>query len=154
MSRWIAVALGGVFLALSCASAQQQTAAPRQVTQSQAVQTQAVPVQSDAIMIGQSMYDVVAIMKKHGKSPGAGFQVARQGEGAEEIKHISCVLDEKQAIAAICYKAGTEHVTSLSVVFSHRSQFTGRADQIWVSVRKITFHADGSHSLQFEAPAK
>lgn len=102
-------------------------------------------------MVGQRLAEVAAILRKQGKEQGGGFQMARNFEGAEEIKHISCVLDE-QAIAGIFYKAGTEQVTSLGVSFSHLGRMTGRADQIWVSVRKITFHPDGSYSLQFEKP--
>ncbi len=97
------------------------------------------------------MVDVVAIMQKNRKKQGGGFQFARNGEGAEEIKHIACVLDE-QAIAGIFYKAGTEQVTSLGVAFSHLNGPWGKADEIWVNIRKITLHPDGSYSLHFEKP--
>lgn len=135
---------------LSAANAQKFAPQAQQAQQAAPRQVQA-PQESAAILPGQKLADVEAILRKYGRSSGrAGFQIARRGEGAEEIKHIAVTLDPQKLSACIDYKAGTEIVTGIGVVHSPPS--AGRAYHFWTSARQIVLHPDGSYLIQFEAP--
>ena len=145
--------IAALLLSSTCLSvANAQKFAPQQAQQAQQVAPRQVQTvqESAAIMAGQKLADVEAILRKYGKKTGGGFQIAKRGEGAEEIKHIAVTLDPQKLAACIDYKAGTEIVTGIGIVHSPPS--AGRAYHFWTSARQIVLHPDGSYSIQFEAP--
>lgn len=129
---------------------QQQTTAPLQQS---AQVTPAVPLETAEIAPGQSMTDVTAILRQHGKTfHGPMFAFARVGgPQAEEIDHIGFTLDAEHSAAAIFYEVRTQRVTGISINLK-LSQKSPKSEQFFVSARKITLHPDGSYSIQFEKP--
>ncbi len=119
------------------------------VAQKGLAQQPAVPVRQTAeIVPGQSLAEAKAILQHHKMEFG---DRTYQTTGANEYKHISCTLNPEHSDACLTYRAGTDKIAGLSVCFRPQSQ-PGRLYHTWVNVRKITLHADGSYSLQFEPP--
>jgi hypothetical protein len=129
---------------------QQQTAAPQQQA---AVRPPTVPLETAEIAPGQSMTDVAAILRQHGKKfHGPMFSFARVGgPHAEETDHIGFTFDAEHTAAAIFYEVRTQKVTGIAINLK-LSQSSPKGEQFFVSARKITLHPDGSYSIQFEKP--
>ena len=125
MTRWIAILAAVVISSWSLPSAcaqkasvysQQQTLAPPQPAQ-QAAGQQTVQRETAEIAPGQSLDEVAAILRQHGKEfGGPWFSFARVvGSTGEEESHIGVTLDAEHTAAAIFYEVRTKRVTNILI---------------------------------------
>lgn len=161
MTRCIALFIAFVFTYLSLPSAlaqkvsvysRQQTLAPQQ-TARQVVAQQAAKRETAEIVPGQSLDDVTAILRQHGKEFGDfWFSFARAASSTgEEVSHIGVTLDAEHTAAAIFYEVRTKRVTSILINLKP-TKSSPKADQFWLSARKIMLLTDESFSIHFEKP--
>ena len=121
---------------------QQQSARQQQVETVQ---------ESAAIVPGQRISDVQAILRTYGMELGGSFEFNRVGDGADELKHRTVKLDDEHVHAAIFYKVGDQRVTHISINLKP-AKTSPKGAQFWLSARQVTLHPDGSYSIQFEKP--
>jgi hypothetical protein len=161
MMRWIAILAAVVVLVWPLPEAlaqkasvysQQQTLAPPQPLQQVAGQ-QAIKRETAEIAPGQSLDEVAAILRQHNKEFGEfWFSFARSGSSTgEEVSHIGVTLDAEHTAAAIFYDVRTKRVTSILINLK-LTKSSPKAEQFWLSARKITLLPDESFSIHFEKP--